>query len=204
MNKWINDAAQAIAIGEAIGEQVVVIGCSTGASLGWWIAHQEAFKNKIHSLIFFSPNFGVADPRASILLLPFGGQIAKAITGEYRSSTPVNEAHEKYWACRYPTVALLPMMGMVKLSKDYAADKTEFPVHITYSPYDDTVDATVIRKFYEDLPTPKKALVIDQPDATSQHVILGDILAPQNNEEVITSVIEFIEQLPQQSSTQIT
>lgn len=204
VNTWINDAAQAIAIGETIGEQVVIIGCSTGASLGWWIAHQDAFKNRIHSLIFFSPNFGVADPRARILLLPYGGQIAKAITGEYRSSPPVSEAHEKYWACRYPTVALLPMMGMVELSKDYAAHKTALPVHITYSPYDDTVDASAIRKFYEDLTSPKKALVIDQPDAASQHVILGDILAPQNNEEVIASVIEFIEKLPEISSARIT
>lgn len=204
VNKWINDAAQAIAIGEAIGEQVVIIGCSTGASLGWWIAHQEAFKKNIHSLIFFSPNFGVADPRAGILLLPFGGQIAKAITGEYRSSIPVSAAHEKYWACRYPTVALLPMMGMVKLSKNYAAHKTEFPVHITYSLYDDTVDASIIRKFYEDLKTTKKALVIDQPTAASQHVILGDILAPRNNDEVISSVIEFIDKLPDTSSVQTT
>lgn len=204
VNRWINDAAQAITIGETIGEQVVIIGCSTGASLGWWTAHQEAFKNKIHSLIFLSPNFGLADPRAGILLLPYGEQIASAITGKYRTSTPISEAHEKYWACRYPTRALLPMMGMVKISKNYAAEKTQFPVHITYSPYDDTVDVAAIKKFYDDLPTCKKSLVIDQPDAISQHVIVGDILAPQNNEAVITSVIEFIEQLPDTSPVHLT
>ena len=33
VNAWINDYAEAIAIGRAIGDKVVVIGTSTGASL---------------------------------------------------------------------------------------------------------------------------------------------------------------------------
>ncbi len=195
VNKWINDAAEAMAIAETIGEQTIIIGCSTGASLAWWIAHQEAFKQQIHSLIFFSPNFGVADRRAGILLWPWGAQIAKAITGDYRISEPANEKHEKYWACRYPTIALLPMMGMVKLCADYSPLKNSIPVHITYSPHDDTVDAQKIKQFYQQLTVTKQALVIDQPEQPSQHVIVGDILAPQNNDKVTRSVVEFIETL---------
>ena len=195
VNKWINDAAQALAIADRIGDQTIIIGCSTGASLGWWIAHQQAFRKQIHSLVFLSPNFGVADPRAGILLWPWGAQIAKAITGEYRESEPVSPEHEKYWACRYPTESLLPMMGMVKLTEDHSPKQTPFPVHVTYSPYDDTVNASKIRSFYDQLSSTKEALVIDQPEAASQHVIVGDILAPQNNDRVTGSIIAFIEGL---------
>ena len=195
VNRWINDAAQAMAIANTIGDQTIIIGCSTGASLGWWIAHQEAFRKQIKSLVFFSPNFGVADPRACILLWPWGAQIAKAITGAYRESEPVNPEHEKYWAYRYPTESLLPMMGMVKITEHYPPAETVFPVHVTYSPYDDTVNALKIRSFYDHLITKKQALVIDQPEAESQHVIVGDILAPQNNDRVTKSVITFIEGL---------
>lgn len=195
VNKWINDAAQALAIADSIGDQTIIIGCSTGASLGWWIAHQEAFRKQIHSLVFLSPNFGVADPRAGILLWPWGAQIAKAITGDYRESKPVSPEHEKYWACRYPTESLLPMMGMVKLTENYSPKQTPFPVHVTYSPHDDTVNALKISAFYKQLASTKETLVIDQPEASSQHVIVGDILAPQNNDRVTSSVIAFIEKV---------
>lgn len=195
VNKWINDAAQALAIADTIGERTIIIGCSTGASLGWWIAHQEVFKKQIHSLVFFSPNFGVADARAGILLWPWGAQIARAITGDYRESEPVSAEHEKYWACRYPTESLLPMMGMVKLTEHYRPSQTPFPVHITYSPHDDTVNASKIQSFYNQLNATKEALVIDEPEAASQHVIVGDILAPQNNDRVTKSVIAFINAL---------
>ena len=40
VNAWINDYAEAIAIGRAIGGKVVVIGTSTGASLATWAASQ--------------------------------------------------------------------------------------------------------------------------------------------------------------------
>ena len=42
VNAWINDYAEAIAIGRAIGDKVVVIGTSTGASLATWAASQPA------------------------------------------------------------------------------------------------------------------------------------------------------------------
>lgn len=195
VNRWINDASEAMAIAQRIGERTIIIGCSTGASLGWWIAHQTQFKNTIDALVFFSPNFGVRDRRANILLLPWGAQIAEAITGKYRESESSSEAHGMYWACRYPTRALLPMMGMVKLAANYPASEARLPTYILYSPHDDTVDAEAIKAFYQQLPGVKHAQIIDDPNAESQHVIIGDILSPKNNKAVTDEVISFLSQL---------
>ena len=40
INKWISDAAEALSIAERIGEKTVFIGCSTGATIAWWISQQ--------------------------------------------------------------------------------------------------------------------------------------------------------------------
>ena len=42
VNAWINDYAEAIAIGRAIGDRLAVIGTSTGASLATLASAQPA------------------------------------------------------------------------------------------------------------------------------------------------------------------
>lgn len=193
VNTWVNDASEALAIARRIGHRTIIIGCSTGASIGWWAACQDDFKAQTSALVFFSPNFGLADTRGSLLAVRWGKQLARAALGEYRESEPYSEAHEKYWALRYPTKALLPMMGMVKTARRIKATHCNKPIFIVYSPYDDTVDANKIQKFYQKLKSRKRILEIDDPDAPSQHVIVGDILAPQNTNRVTAAVIDFIE-----------
>ena len=99
VNRWVNDASEAMAIARRIGHKTILIGCSTGASLGWWTAMQKDFSDQTAALIFFSPNFGTADPRGTLLTIRWGKILAEAIIGKNRKSEPVSEAHEKYWAC---------------------------------------------------------------------------------------------------------
>lgn len=193
VNTWVNDASEAMAIAREIGEKTIIIGCSTGATLGWWTAHQEDFLSQTEAMVFFSPNFGLADTRGTLLTIRWGRQLAEAIIGKYRESEPVSEVHEKYWAMRYPTRALLPMMGLVKVARRITPSLWKKPICIVYSPYDDTVDANKIQKFYQKLTSRKRILEIDNPKAPSQHVIVGDILAPENTEHVTEAIIDFIE-----------
>lgn len=193
VNKWVNDVAEALAIASRIGKQTVLIGCSTGASLAWWAAHQPQFRGQIYAMVFLSPNFGVADSRAWLLLQPWGAQLARLVVGNYRESEAVSEAHEKYWTNRYPVEALLPMMAMVKLAVQYPPTANSIPVHVTYSRYDDTVDVQKIEKFCEQLPSNCEVVELIQPPGASQHVIVGDILAPENNARIEESVFSFLE-----------
>ncbi len=192
VNTWVHDASEAMAIAAELGERTIIIGCSTGASLGWWACHQEEFNAQTAALVFFSPNFGLADPRANLLTIRWGRQLAEAILGDCRDSEPRSEIHDRYWSHRYPTKALLPMMGMVKVARRIAPRLCNKPVFILYSPYDDTVDANKIQKLYQKLQSPKRIICFDNPDATSQHVIVGDILAPQNNDRAVYEIIDFL------------
>lgn len=200
VNKWVNDASEALAIADRIGERTIIIACSTGATIAWWITHQKQFQHQVGALVFFSPNFGVYDKKARFLLWPWGAQIAQAVVGKYRESIPVTEEQAKFWTNRYPVRALLPMMAMVGLAEKYAPSHGTVPTFILYSNLDTTVDAARIKSFFAQLPCVKTSLLIDNRHAASKHVLTGDIMAPHNNATVTRSVIEFLEDLEQQSA----
>lgn len=202
VNKWVNDASEALTIADRIGEKTIVIGSSTGATIAWWIAHQPQFCQQIHALVFFSPNFGVYDQKARFLLWPWGAQVAQFAIGKYRISEPVTEQQVMYWTNRYPVRALLPMMAMVGLARKYPPSATSIPVYVLYSDLDKTVDAECIKAFYRQIKTKKTSLLINNPGAASKHVLVGDIMAPQNNTAVLKSVIEFLEALENHNDTQ--
>ena len=122
-------------------------------------------------------------------------QLAHATTGKYRSSEPVTEQQAKYWTNRYPVKALLPLMAMVSLANKYPPSANTIPIYILYSNFDKTVDAQCTKAFYKKLKSKKKSLLIDNPHAMSKHILVGNIMAPQNNATVTSSVIEFLEDI---------
>ena len=60
---WLQDAADALVAGAAIGDKVVVIGTSTGATLAAAMLVHELAKH-IDTLVMISPNFEPRDPGA--------------------------------------------------------------------------------------------------------------------------------------------
>ena len=63
--KFIESAKQAIAIGEQLGEKVIVMGTSTGCTAALYLAPGNP---NIHSLINYSPNIDVANKDAWLLV----------------------------------------------------------------------------------------------------------------------------------------
>lgn len=68
---WLADAAQALAIGRLLGERVVVVGCSTGATLAAWCAGPGRASD-LEALILLSPNFAIHHPAAFLMTGPWG------------------------------------------------------------------------------------------------------------------------------------
>ncbi|MEM7028903.1 MAG: alpha/beta fold hydrolase, partial [Chloroflexota bacterium] len=58
VNDWLNDTVEAFEIGRRLGERVLIIGTSTGATLATWLVAQS-FSREILATILISPNFGV-------------------------------------------------------------------------------------------------------------------------------------------------
>lgn len=189
---WLADTAEAVRIGRTLGEKVLVIGCSTGATLASWLALTPAGE-QVAAHVFISPNFGPRDKRAEIINLPWGRQIAVALQGQQRSWTPANAAQANGWSTQYPTRALFPMMALVKQVRDSDMAAFRAPVLMLYSEQDQTVDPLQTRAVFERIASDnKKALVVDYSESRGQHVLAGDILAPKATAPMVGSILAWV------------
>ncbi|WP_321414527.1 alpha/beta fold hydrolase [uncultured Desulfobacter sp.] len=192
VNAWLNDAAETLKIGQQIGEKIIIIGTSTGGTIASWLAAQPTARN-IAAVILISPNFGPANGMSEILLWPWGGYLAELIIGKERGWEPKNPAHGKYWTNRYPTRALLPMMGMVKLTRSLDLSLIQTPVLVIYSPADQVVDAANIENTFKKFGSKRKQLIpYTGSQDPHQHVLAGDILSEDSTETLKTMIVDFI------------
>ncbi|MEL6752365.1 MAG: alpha/beta fold hydrolase, partial [Pseudomonadota bacterium] len=94
-NDWLNDTAQAIAIGRALGEKVILVSTSTGGTLATWALSKPELAQGVAGNVMISPNFGVQAAGSGILTMPWARQILPMIFGEERAFEPINEEHGK-------------------------------------------------------------------------------------------------------------
>ena len=87
-NDWINDMAEALAIGAQLGERVVVIGTSTGATLSLLFSVNPGFEFAMSGMILISPNFEIAAEGANLLTRPFARTIVPWFCLLYTSPSP--------------------------------------------------------------------------------------------------------------------
>ncbi|MBN2280261.1 MAG: alpha/beta fold hydrolase [Candidatus Marinimicrobia bacterium] len=193
VNAWLNDVVEAYEIGRRIGKKIIFIGVSTGASELAWLASQTEYSD-IAGLVWISPNFGPRDKTANILLFPWGKQVAELMVGKTRSWNASNPLHEKYWTNSYPTGALVPMMGIVKLARKAPLEKIEMPILVIYSPHDRVVDPSLTIKYFLNISSDQKKLIA-YPNATDpdQHVLAGYALSPESTNELAKIMADYIE-----------
>lgn len=191
VNAWLNDGYEAMEIGRAIGEKVIVIGTSTGGTVATWLAANNA--EDLAALILISPNFGPKDSNASILNWPWGKQLAELIVGPERQWEAENELQEKYWTTRYPTAGLLPMMATVSLVQQQALENIQVPVLLLHSENDQVVNPEKIEQAFARFGSSVKSkIVVTDSTDPSQHVIAGDILSPNTTDDLAREIVDFI------------
>ena len=193
---WLADTLEALRIGQVLGDKVLVIGCSTGATLATWLALRPEGQG-VAAHVFLSPNFGPRDKRSNIINAPWGRQIALAVQGQTRGWTTSDPREAMAWTTRYPTRALFPMMALVDQVRraDMAAFHT--PVLMLYSEQDQTVDPGQTRDvFARIVSNHKKTIVVDYSESLGQHVLAGDILAPKATAPMADSIVQWIRSLP--------
>jgi len=190
---WLGDAAEALAIGAAIGERIVLMGTSTGATLALAMAGHPSFEG-VDTLVLISPNFAPSDPSAEFLTWPGGPQLAWMIAGETRSWEPRNTLQARFWATTYPMDAVIEMMRLVKYVRSKLPLQLDQSILTIYSPADAVVDAARIRDAFEQIDGPRRFLLeIPSSGDPSNHVLVGDIMSPQTNDRVVESIVRFVE-----------
>lgn len=191
---WARDAAQAVGIGEAIGERVVLMGTSTGGTLVTWLATQPELAEHVAAIVLISPNFGPRDRRSEMMLWPWGAQILRAVQGDEVSWAPQNEGHATWWTTVYPSDALLPMMAAVEAARESPVERIDVPVFMAFSDTDQVVSPEQTRRFLARL---SGELLVDTMMVRSagdrhNHVIAGDILSPDRTEDVARRIVHFL------------
>ena len=188
---WLDDAAEALAVGATIGERIIVMGTSNGATLALAMTDHPSFE-PVSNVVLLSPNFGPRDANSEFLTWPGGPQLAYLIIGEKHSWTPRNELQARYWTTSYPTDALIEMMRLVKYVRGKLPMQLPQSLLVIYSPADMVVDTGRITAAYELMLSPRKRLVkIDGSSDPSNHVLAGDIMSPENNQPISDHIIRF-------------
>jgi len=192
---WLADTLEAVRIGEALGEKVLVISCSTGATLSTWLGTgSEASKVSAH--VFISPNFGLKNKLSELVNGHWGHQIAFAVSGDTISYKPSDPRDAQAWTTSYPTQAIFPMLALVKKVRDSDLSAFKTPVLVLFSAADQTVDPEHIKQAFVRLGSPDKTIeAVIYSQSKGQHVLAGEIRDPQAVAPMSKFVSDWVHQL---------
>lgn len=113
--------------------------------------------------------------------------------GTERCWEPLNDQQERHWTTCYPVSVLTTMMVLVERVRTMDLSTVTAPVLVLFETGDQVVDAreTVERV---DAMTGTTVRIIDGTGTTDpdRHVLAGDIVSPETNDEVTTSILEFV------------
>ncbi|MEL6205480.1 MAG: alpha/beta fold hydrolase [Pseudomonadota bacterium] len=190
---WIEDLAEAMAVGRRLGERVILIGTSTGGTLAILAAHDPLLSEGLAGLVLVSPNFAVNNPAAPLLTFPWARDFLPWLVGEERSFEPHNEGHGLHWTTRYPTEAVLPMAALVTHVRRLDHVEQEMPAMFLYSEHDKVIVPAAVREVHDRWGGPKglHTFVMGRGDDPSSHVIAGDILSPGHTDRAVSLIVDW-------------
>lgn len=187
-------ALTALAIGKKLGKKVILMGCSTGASLALKLAAD--FPNDVHSLILYSPNIRLRNNLAPILTMPWGLQIAKAINNgdTYTTQRPFNE--KAFWYSWYRIEGVLYLQQFIDDNMNVSLfEKVKQPIFCGYYyknriEQDNRVDISKIRWMFNNVGTPDSLKhLVNFPEAGTHTIACS--FRTDRYQEVLDSTLSF-------------
>jgi pimeloyl-ACP methyl ester carboxylesterase len=192
VNSWVNDYAEALAIGRLIGDRVVVVATSTGAALATWAAAQPQLSRDVAAMVLISPNYGVQSAGAWLLTMPWGEQVAELIIGKERAARAKNKLRRQLWTMRYPSSALLPVAATMELAAAAPVETIKVPTLFIFSDADKVVRPDLTRSIAARWGAPHELLTVEESDDPSNHVIAGDAASPSTTQSLADGVIAWL------------
>ena len=195
--KLIESAKSAVAVGQQLGEKVILMSTSTGGTVSLYLASAHP---EIHSLILYSPNISLYDPNSFLLSMPWGLQMARLILGGDYYTFEAPEEDQKYWNTRYRVEALTHLQALVESTMSREVfQNVQQPTFLGYyykneEEQDQTVSIPAILEMYEQLGTPESAKrKIAFPNA-GDHVIASRMTS-KDLENVRQETFKFAEEV---------
>lgn len=179
VNNYWRSVKEALAVGKQIGNNVILMGTSTGATLALKLASE--YKD-IYALILLSPNIEINDANAWILNNPWGLQMAELILGsKYIESKDTRPIYKQYWSSKYRIEAAAALQELIETTMtEETFKKVTQPLLMLYYYKDDirqdsTVKVSAMKEMFTQLGTPEdKKRSVSMPN-TGSHVIASYI-----------------------------
>ena len=189
-SEWVEDFAEALAIGRAIGERVVIMATSTGGGLAVWAATRPDLMENVAAMVLISPNLRIQDSGSSLLTGPWGREIAELVAGAERHIEPVNEMHGRFWTLTYPTGVVAEVAAIAQLGREAPVGQAKVPALFIISDADPVVDPKVTREIAARWGGPHQLEAVTGEG--DNHVLAGDARSPGRTRHLADQTVAFI------------
>ena len=199
---WVADTAEALAVARALGERVLVIGTSTGATLAALAAQDPDMARDVAGVVLVSPNFRVAGWPGRLIEWPGVRVWGPLLVGPERGFTPRNPDHGRYWTARYPTVSVAPLGALTRAVRSLGSGDALLPALFVVHEHDRIVDVhAALRQAAQwgggTGARAELATVSLLPgDDIAGHVVAGDVLSPGGTAPLVARILGWVAGLP--------
>lgn len=191
--QWLKDTTEAWQIACELGQRVIVISCSTGGTLATWLAEQPSTQHRLAALVMFSPNYQPKHWASHLFGWPWSRYWVKYLAGEQYGWEAAGELNQRYWTNQYPTRVLHELQALVTAVRNSPVERIKAPSLFIYSDDDQVVNARYTNAVYQRWGSDVKERIRIEGVDDSNHVITGDIVAPQNTDTSVRQILEFLE-----------
>lgn len=176
----IDDAKEALDVGKIIGENVILMSCSTGGTLSIYLGAN--YSDDIAAMLMYSPNVEIYDPSSKLLTGPWGPEIGKMVMGDYNSFVPP-PGGEKYWTTKYRIEGVVALQQLLDWTMtEQVFKKVKVPYFLGYYYKSDEISDHIVsipamKNFHKLSSTPAgKKEIMAFPDV-GNHVMVSEIQA---------------------------
>jgi len=194
---YLETAKRAVSIGERLGDKVIIMATSTGATLALIIA---SYHPEIAGLILYSPNIDFYDNGSFILIKPWGLYLVRLFQrGKYIISDDPDSVR-RYWNSKYRIEALVSVKSLLSSEMNQETfSRIHQPLFVGYyyrneTNQDNRVSVPRILQMFEQIgtsPTSKRKIAFPN---VGTHPIASSIVTMDIN-SVRTETFKFAEEI---------
>lgn len=179
-------AIKALAIGEKIGKKVIIMGASTGGSLGLFLAGHPKLKATVAALILYSPLIKFYGMSQYFLGNRFSRKIMKVIPGKHYMLTAElgsTKQEEEIWYHTYALQGALALGEFIQKSMNTETfSKVTCPVFCGYyfkneEEQDTVVSVSAIKNMFHEIATKKSQKILKNFPGAGTHVICSGLVS---------------------------
>lgn len=193
-DRFWESAKDALSIGKAIGDKVILMTTSTGGTVALMLAAE--YPDDVYAMINMSPNIAINDPSAFLLNDPWGLQIARNVLGSKYREWVADSKRAQYWNSKYRIEALTELEQLVEHSMTKETfERVKQPCLTLYyykdeENQDPEVKVSAMFRMQEQLGTPENLKqAIAMPNAGAH--VLGSSMTSKDVEGVYATMERF-------------